>query len=362
MQYFYVKKFNLMIEINGCKVQTILVTGAAGLIGASFVKYLNFGNQVQSSTHNWKMIVGIDAMEQWGNDNVVPENHLYKFYKMNCSSEKLEELFKEYNFDYVYHFAAYAAEGLSPFMRKFNYENNILSTVNIINNCIKYKTTRLVYTSSMSVYGNGVRPGEKFDEKDLPLPLDPYAISKYACELDIQSAGLQHGLDWCIIRPHNVYGIGQNIFDRYRNVLGIWMYQHLNGEPLTVYGSGEQTRAFSYIDDTTPCLWAAATYKEASKQIINVGGTKACTINEAKEMMLEVFGWDAEVVYKEARYEVKHAVPSYQKSIDLLDYADNHGLEVGLRKMWNWAKTLTMRDRFKWPEYEINKGLYSYWK
>ena len=337
--------------------KSVIITGVAGLLGSNLADYIL--RRFPEYT-----VVGIDNLFGGLQENVnsLKENHKnFIFIKSDVEDVKLMEIFEKYRPTYVFHLAAYAAEGLSPFIRRFNWSNNSISTANIINCCIEYDVKRLVYTSSMSVYGDGVK-GEVFTEDLIPHPLDPYAISKYACELDIQSAGLQHGLDWCIIRPHNVYGIGQNIFDRYRNVLGIWMYQHLNGEPLTVYGSGEQTRAFSYIDDTTPCLWAAATYKEASKQIINVGGTKACTINEAKEMMLEVFGWNAEVVYKEARYEVKHAVPSYQKSIDLLDYADNHGLEVGLRKMWNWAKTLKMRERFKWPEYEINKGLYSYWK
>ena len=337
--------------------KSVIITGVAGLLGSNLADYIL--RKFPEYT-----VVGIDNLFGGLQENVngLKENHKnFIFIKSDVEDVKLMEIFEKYRPTYVFHLAAYAAEGLSPFIRRFNWSNNSISTANIINCCIEYDVKRLVYTSSMSVYGDGVK-GEVFTEDLIPHPLDPYAISKYACELDIQSAGLQHGLDWCIIRPHNVYGIGQNIFDRYRNVLGIWMYQHLNGEPLTVYGSGEQTRAFSYIDDTTPCLWAAATYKEASKQIINVGGTKACTINEAKEMMLEVFGWNAEVVYKEARYEVKHAVPSYQKSIDLLDYVDNHGLEVGLRKMWNWVKTLKMRERFKWPEYEINKGLYSYWK
>ena len=139
------------------------------------------------------------------------------------------------------------------------------------------------------------------------------------------------------------------------------MYQKLNNEPLTIYGSGQQTRAFSNIDNVTPCLWAAATHKEASKQIINVGGIAENTINEAKDIILDVLG-PTEVVYKEARYEVKHAVPSYQKSIDILDYSEDKDLHAGLVDMWDWAQTIPMRERFKWPEYEINKGMYSYWK
>lgn len=338
--------------------KSVIITGVAGLLGSNLADYIlrYFPEYI---------VVGIDNLFGGLEENVsrLQENFkdAFVFLKSDVENERLIDVFKTYKPIYVFHLAAYAAEGLSPFIRRFNWSNNSISTANIINCCIECDVKRLVYTSSMSVYGDGVK-GKLFTEDLIPHPLDPYAISKYACELDIQSAGLQHGLDWCIIRPHNVYGIGQNIFDRYRNVLGIWMYQKLNNEPLTIYGSGEQTRAFSHIDDTTPCLWAAATYKEASKQIINVGGTKAYSINEAKNIMLEALDWDTPVVYKEARYEVKHAVPSYQKSIDILDYEDKHSLLWGLKGMWAWAQSLKMRDRFKWPEYEITKGVYSYWK
>lgn len=339
--------------------KSVIITGAAGLLGSNLAKYIlqNFPEYT---------VVAVDNLFGGLPENILSEedearkSNRYYFYSIDVEDNKLATLFKQFQPKYVFHLAAYAAEGLSPFIRKFNWSNNALSTANVINCCIEYGVERLVYTSSMSVYGDG-NPGERFTEDLIPHPLDPYAISKYACELDIQSAGLQHGLDWCIIRPHNVYGIGQNIFDRYRNVLGIWMYQKLNNEPLTIYGSGYQTRAFSNIDNVTPCLWAAATYKEASKEIINVGGIAEHTIKEAASIIQSVFG-PTPIVYKEARYEVKHAVPSYEKSIRILDYEENKDLYGGLVDMWEWAQTLKMRERFKWPEYEINKGLYSYWK
>lgn len=130
----------------------------------------------------------------------------------------------------------------------------MLSTDNIIKECIKHNVERLIYTSSMSVYGYGKNDGTPFDEEDLPYPIDPYGISKYACEMNIKAMGEHFGLDWCIVRPHNVYGVKQNIWDKYRNVLGIWMYQILNNKPILIYGDGEQTRAFSYIDDCLECF------------------------------------------------------------------------------------------------------------
>ena len=331
--------------------KSILITGVAGLIGSRFADW------VAENKPEYE-IVGIDNL--FGgyienvNDNVI-------FYRRELSTDSLTDIFDRHEFEYVFHFAAYAAEGLSPFIRKFNYSNNVLSTVNVINECISHKIKRLVYTSSMSVYGWGEVKGEKFDEDAHLQPIDPYAISKYACEMDIKVAGEQHGLDWCIVRPHNVYGKRQNIWDKYRNVLGIWMYKSLNNLPITVYGDGEQTRAFSYVDDCLPCFWNAATYEKASKQIVNLGGIYSCTINEAAEMVSKVTG-NKNIVHLEARHEVKHAVPTYEKSIKILDYEQKTSLEEGLREMWEWAKKQPNRKQFKWENYEITDGLYSYWK
>lgn len=344
------KKDKVMIN----KRKAILITGSAGLIGSKFAQWV-LDNQPEY------YVIGVDNMFGGYEENL-PDNPRYFHFCMNVEDDEFENVFKSnfFEIEYVFHMACYAAEGLSPFVRKFNWTNNAISTANVINMCIKYNVKRLVYTSSMSVYGEG-NGAERFDEDLTPAPLDPYAISKYACEMDIQSAGLTHDLDWCIIRPHNVYGENQNIWDRYRNVLGIWIYQKLNGEPLTIYGDGEQSRAFSYIDDSLPCFWNAAVYEKASKQIVNLGGMTGCTIKEACEIAQRVMEYD-KVEYREARMEVKHAVPSYQKSIDILDYNETISLEEGFRRMYEWAQTQPNRERFKWPFYEIEQKIYSYWK
>ncbi len=193
----------------------VLITGIAGLLGSRLADYI-------VENHPDVHIVGIDDLSGGYYENINPK--VPEFRKLNLVTGDLESCFEEHKFDYVYHFAAYAAEGLSPFIRQYNYENNLVATARIINQCIKHEVKRLVFTSTMAVYGHG--NGNIFDESQIPQPIDPYGIAKYACEMDIQVAGEQHGLDWCIIRPHNVYGVKQNIWDKYRNVLGIWMYQH----------------------------------------------------------------------------------------------------------------------------------------
>ncbi len=327
----------------------ILITGVAGLLGSRLADYI-------IENHPDVEIVGIDDLSGGYKENINPK---VEFWQMNLVTHPIENCFAVHKFDYVYHFAAYAAEGLSPFIRQYNYENNLIATARIVNQCIIHNVKRLVFTSTMAVYGHG--EGGIFDEGMLRNPIDPYGVAKASCERDIEIANEQHGLDYCIIRPHNVYGLKQNIWDKYRNVLGIWMYYQLEGKPITIFGDGEQTRAFSYIDDSLAPLWRASQYPEASKQIINLGGIKEYTINQAADILLEVFG-GGEKVYLEGRHEVKHAIPTYQKSIDILGFEHKTSLKEGLTHMWEWAKKQPKRDRFVWDNYEIEKGIYSFWK
>jgi UDP-glucose 4-epimerase len=327
----------------------VLITGVAGLLGSRLADWL-------IENHPQIEVVGIDDLSGGYKENVNPK---VEFWQMNLVTHPIENCFEVHKFDYVFHFAAYAAEGLSPFIRQYNYENNLVATARVINQCIKHDVKRLVFTSTLAVYGYGY--GGIFDENQIPKPIDPYGVAKYACEMDIQIAGEQHGLDWCIIRPHNVYGIKQNIWDKYRNVLGIWMYQYLNGEPMTIFGDGEQTRAFSYIDDIVEPLWNAAIRPEASKEIINLGGVEEWSINNANEVLRKIIG-EGEVVYKEGRHEVKHSIPTWQKSIDILGFEHKKKFEDGLKDMWEWVQTQPKRERFVWPSYELDNGIYSFWK
>ena len=305
----------------------VLITGVAGLLGSRLADWIL---ENKPGTEVW----GIDDLSGGYEENINPK---VKFIRLDLVSntDEIAQYFKDESFDYVFHFAAYAAEGLSPFIRTFNYDNNLRSTAFIVNQCIKNNVKRLVFTSSLAIYGHG--NGGVFDESQIPKPIDPYGVAKYACEMDIQIAGEQHGLDWCIIRPHNVYGIKQNIWDKYRNVLGIWMFQHLNDEPMTIFGDGKQTRAFSYIDDSLEPLWNAAIRPEASREMINLGGIKEYSINEANAILRDVIR-NGNVEYYEARHEVKHSIPTYQKSIDILGFEHKTDLYEGLEQMWDWAK------------------------
>ena len=328
----------------------VLITGVAGLLGSRLADWI-IRNKPNCN------VVGIDDLSGGYIKNINPN---VKFYRIDLVNSPISNIFKKYEFDYVFHFAAYAAEGLSPFIRAYNYDNNLKSTAKIVNESINYGIKRLVFTSTMAVYGQGLN--KVFDENQLPCPIDPYGVAKYACEMDIKIAGKQHDLDWCIIRPHNVYGINQNIWDKYRNVLGIWMYQHLRGQPTTIFGSGLQTRAFSYIDDSLEPLWNSAVREKASKQIINLGGIRSISILEAHTLLKNVMGDSSKTLFLEKRHEVKHAVSTFKKSVRILGFEHKTDLKEGLTEMWEWAKNQPERNQFVWPSFEIDKNIYSFWK
>ena len=327
----------------------VLITGVAGLLGSRLADWI-IKNQPEVE------VVGIDDLSGGYKENV---NSKVELWQMNLVTHPIENCFEVNKFDYVFHFAAYAAEGLSPFIRQYNYENNLVATAGVVTQCIKHGVKRLVFTSTLAVYGH--QDGNVFDEIQVPKPIDPYGVAKYGCEMDIQIAGEQHGLDWCIIRPHNVYGRNQNIWDKYRNVLGIWMYQHMNKEPMTIFGDGLQTRAFSCIDDIVEPLWKAAIEPKASKEIVNLGGIQAYSIREASDILKNVMK-GGETKTEEARHEVKHSIPTYQKSIDILGFKHKTNLHDGLHDMWQWALQQPKRERFVWPNYELDKGLYKFWQ
>ena len=318
--------------------------------------YVGLSNAVLLAQHN--EVIGVDDLSGGYIENV---NSKVKFYKFDLVDlNEVEGLFRNEKPDIVYHFAAYAAEGLSPFIGKYNYENNLIASANLITKSIQYDVKRFVFASSMSVYGNKYEP--PFSEELQQFPIDSYGIAKFSVEQDLKVAYEQHGLKYTIVRPHNFYGVNQNIWDKYRNVLGIWMYQIINGMQPTIFGDGEQKRAFSYVDDSLVPFWNASQNDDCIGEIINLGGIKEYTINEACQTLLKVTGTDLEPKYLEERHEAKYAWSTWEKSVDLLGFEHRIDLEEGLTKMWEWAQAQPNRKRFVWSNYELDKGIYEFWK
>jgi UDP-glucose 4-epimerase len=270
----------------------------------------------------------------------------------------LADLFRRYRFDYVYHLAAYAAEGLSHFIRRFNYQTNLIGSVNLINEAIKNGTRCFVFTSSIAVYGKGQLP---MTEEMVPQPEDPYGVSKYAVELDLAAAFRIFGLPYIVFRPHNVYGEHQNLGDPYRNVLGIFMNQIMSGRPLTVFGDGEQTRAFSHIDDIAPHIARSVHIEQAYNQVFNIGADQPYTVNHLAKVVMMAFGVNASIEHLPAREEVYQAYADHGKSARLLDASARIGLDEGVRRMAAWAMQAGSRQSRIFSDVEVAQNLPPSW-
>ena len=326
----------------------VLITGVAGLIGSNLSKYL---------IKKGHSIIGIDDLSGGYKDFVPPE---VKFYQFNLlDEEKLKEVFKKEKPEYVFHLAAYAAEGLSPYIRKFNYENNLICSVNVINNCVNNNIKKIIFTSSMAVYGVGNPP---FNEQQIPSPIDPYGVAKFSVEQDLKEAYEKFGLKYTIIRPHNVIGINQNIWDRYRNVIGIWIRKVINNEPISIYGDGLQKRAFSdikfYMEPFEKVIY------DFDNEIFNVGADKEFKILDVANLLKEIsskHGFSSSIVHYEPRTEVKDAFCNHDKAKQLLNFVDQTNIYETIEEMFLWALKQPNRE-VKYMDYEIEKNLYSFWR
>jgi UDP-glucose 4-epimerase len=324
-----------------------LVTGGAGFLGSHVARHcLALGQEV----------VVLDDLSGGFRDQVPPDA---VFIQGNITDHGLiERLFAEHAFDYVYHLAAYAAEGLSHFIRRFNYTNNLIGSANLINESVKCQIRCLVFTSSIAVYGTNQLP---MHEDLIPEPEDPYGIAKYAVELDLRAAHALFGLNYVVFRPHNVYGKNQNIGDRYRNVIGIFMNQIMQSQPMTIFGDGLQTRAFSYIDDVAPYIADSVNTPEAYGQAINIGADKPYTVRYLAEIVARAFDQEPQIKYLPARNEVVHAYPDHTKARQLFGQRATVSLEEGVERMAEWARRVGVRKSQEFEDIEVRSNLPPSW-
>jgi UDP-glucose 4-epimerase len=198
-------------------------------------------------------------------------------------------------------------------------------------------------------------------ENLIPVPEDSYGISKLSVEQELKVSHEMFGLDYVIFRPHNVYGERQNIGDKYRNVVGIFMNQIMQGKPMTIFGDGTQTRAFSYIRDVAPAIANSVHVPAALNQIFNVGADQAYTVNELACAVAEAMGVKPEIVYLQARNEVQHAYASHEKARNCFHLPEPASLCDGLTPMAEWAKSVGCRASKKFENIEILKNLPPSW-
>lgn len=327
---------------------TSLVTGGAGFIGSHVVTHLIQANHT---------VVVLDDLSGGFRENIHPKA-IFKEGTIT-DTQLVNTIFEEYNFDYVYHLAAYAAEGLSHFIRKFNYQNNLIGSINLINAAVNHNIKCFVFTSSIAIYGDQELP---LKEQQKPQPEDPYGIAKYAVELDLENAHKLFGLNYIIFRPHNVYGPHQNIGDKYRNVVGIFMNQILKNESLTVFGDGNQSRAFTYIDDVAPYIAKAPAFAKAYNQTFNIGSDIPTTVNELAQEIAAAMKTEVHIDHLEQREEVVHAYSDHSKFTNVFDPSPEISLQEGTQKMVDWVKTHGARESSTFENIEITKNLPKSWR
>lgn len=326
-----------------------LITGAAGFIGSHVVDHaIKMGHHV----------VALDDLSGGFRENV---NENAEFVQGSVNDALLiNELFKKYKFDFVFHLAAYAAEGLSHFIKVFNYNNNLIGSVNLINASVNTGTVKcFVFTSSIAVYGRGQVP---MKEETVPVPEDPYGIAKLAVEYDLKESLEIFGLNYVIFRPHNVYGERQNIGDKYRNVIGIFMNQLMQGAPLTIFGDGMQTRAFSYIDDVAPIIAHCVERPQCYNNVFNIGADKPYSVLELAKTVGKVLGSSFQIKHLESRNEVVDAYSDHTKVKQHFGaLVPNIQLEEGLRRMADWVIRHGARKTSRFKNIEVYRKLPASW-
>ncbi len=328
---------------------SVLVTGGAGFIGSHVARHL------VGAGHD---VVVLDDLSG-GYEANVPAGATFVA-GSRVDPELVEDLFQTHGFTPVFHLAAYAAEGLSHFIRRFNYTNNVLGSVNLLNAAVRAETVeRFVFTSSIAVYGAAQTP---MTEEVTPEPEDPYGIGKYAVELDLRAAQRMFGLDYTIFRPHNVYGEQQNVADPYRNVIGIFINQLLSDRPMTIFGDGLQTRAFTHIDDVAPVIARSIEVPGAANEVFNVGADTPHTVLDLAHAVARAFDVsDPEIEFLPAREEVVHAFSDHAKLHRVFGREETVPLEEGLRRMSDWAREIGVREPVRFESVEVLRNLPPSW-
>lgn len=302
----------------------IFITGIAGFLGSHLAdRMLQLGHEV----------AGNDTLIGGYRDNVPKKAKLYVV--DCCDIEKMNYVLQD--IDVVIHTAATAHEGLSVFSPSFITKNIFEASVATISAAVQNKVKRFVYCTSMARYGNQPHP---FTEDMTPQPVDPYGVAKVAGEDVLKILCETHGMEWNIAVPHNIVGPRQKYDDPFRNVMSIMINRNLRGLPAIIYGDGQQTRCFSYVDDCVGSLEKMALDPKVVSQIINIGPDDGTvTIKDLAKLVADATGFKGEAIHMPDRpREVKHADCSADKARWLLNYETKTTLQQSIQETVDYIK------------------------
>jgi len=300
----------------------ILVTGGAGFIGSHLVdRLIKEGHKV----------VVVDNLSTGKKENLNPKA---KFYKADIRGLKISQIFKKEKPEVVYHLAAQVDVRKSVENPIESAKVNILGSLNILENCKKFKIKKFIFPSSAGVYG---------EAKNLPIkenyplnPIAPYSIGKLAIEKYLSFYQTQ-GLPFVSLRYANIYGPRQSGSGE-GSVVAIFINKILKGEKPVVFGNGNQTRDFLYVDDAVKA--AISALKAKSGSIYNVGTNKEITINSLLELILKILNKKIKPIYKPLRKgEIIKSRIDYSKIKKELGWQPKDDLKEGLKKTIEWFKS-----------------------
>lgn len=305
-----------------------LVTGGAGFIGSHLVdRLLTEGNQV----------VVVDDFSSGREENLVQHQHNKNLTIVRRSvNDDLTDLFNGQNINAVFHLAAIPSVQLSIKNPVHTHQVNVDGTVNLLQYSRDYGVKRFILASSAAVYGDQpILP----HQEDLPVkPLSPYALHKLIGEQYLKLFNQLYGLETVILRCFNVFGPRQNPNSEYAGVICKFIDRLKINQPLTIYGDGEQSRDFVFIDDVVQAYLSAATQPTTNHLAspINIGGGRALTVNKLINVLQEVSGQKTEIKHGPAVVEVRHSIADITKAKNLLSWQPKVDFKGGLQKTYQY--------------------------
>ena len=307
-------------------MSSFLVTGAAGFIGSALSKRLKING------HN---VVTIDDLSTGYMDNI-PKG--VEFVKGDCADEKIYNKLENYSFDAIFHFAGQSSGEISFDNPSKDLETNTKSTLLLIEYALKIKCKRIIYASSMSVYGE--HEDRPINEKDICSPESFYGVGKLASENYLQIYK-SYGIVFTSLRLFNVYGPGQNLANLRQGMVSIYLAQAVNDEKIVVKGKGNRFRDFIYIDDVVEFCVQCISNKGTFNQVINIGTGKKTLVDELLKIINAKIGKKTEIEYIEGTPGDLHGIISDTHLMNSI-FPQNISteLEYGISQMINWIYSI----------------------
>ena len=308
-------------ELNELKGKNVLVTGGAGFVGSHIVDRLSPGNKV----------IVLDNMFTGLLSNLERSKDRITFVKGDVLDKALlQDIVAEVEF--IFHLAAHVGNIRSIEDPYFDMDVNIRGTLNLLEACRNSNIKRLVYSSSAAIFGEAKYL--PLDEEHPLNPESPYAVSKMAAEKYCFAFYKVHGVPTVALRYFNIYGPRQDTSE-YANAISIFLSKTKEGKPITIFGDGQQTRDFVFIEDVVTANIVAAIQPAAVGEIFNIATGLATSINQLVDMIKQISSRESPVIYADPRPgEVRDSRASIEKARKLLGYSPKTNFEEGLLSTW----------------------------